>query len=934
MSRNKTSDRSFALQDVFKPEDKAWSYSVPRLPPHSILNAQNRIKSISLVSDRSKQAMILRLEKHSHNRAIDGQNLHEYMSVSFEKFRLQYTTDLASSESLENRSQPAPAKESAEYIIRFLKTGIRLNGTSYHWYGHSNSQLKSKSCFLLAGTPEGVAQHLESLADFPKKSVAKSSKRVGLLFSAAKFAANLDSGRYEDISDVRKDDYIFTDGCGLICTKFAKLLVQKTDIRFRNQRYTPSVFQIRYKGYKGVLTLSPKLRGKIMVKFRESMKKFSGCDDPSFSVVDYSKPYGFGFLNDEVIVLLQALGISQDTLVKKQREHMEFLASVPHDPRAAFRFFSYIDEPELAEKVLMDGIDSVKPTAQSRVSSEVNKLRNKRGERRSRILIPQSRLLFGVCDPLNLLKDGECAVRVTSDGDGIPKTVVGTEVLVTRNPCLHPGDLQKFKAVQHDRLSHLTDCIVFPTKGRRPSADLMSGGDLDGDKFFVTWDRDLIPSKLSQAASYQGPKEPVSFKPVTHDDRLVYFAGYTNASLGRVKNLYLDWVRLKGAMSAECQELSHLFSRCVDGNRIKIPKHLEDPPKPRPETPPFILDVLREQAEAASTAGNGTSNLVDLSHDRLQLLLSRDDVAFSEFELLQMTMRWCTQHGQYLEDFFEYFDFGKLTDIQKVWLVGQFPAKRYIPDLVMNGLLQSSILCKEELQYFRLDHFGMRWKKIFDSSSDRLGRLMEVMGRSLEDFHRKLIVIKVTNRLTLAMYVPKPLLKYQECVVHDTVRLFSFPHSQEDLVTYRRSLPTLVNYRLYFDDGGLQVYQTKRADTWIFIRRPGIDDSSFRAVEDRGDQRRIRHSTVEAGINSELIISVALGKFSGSLARHMGRVNREPIIGAEVYVISNRDASSMHVLDKWLDFIDTREVMPLFEKQEQIYRLSDIRDVDWSKEPD
>lgn len=37
-------------------------------------------------------------------------------------------------------------------------------------------------------------------------------------------------------------------------------------------------------------------------------------------------------------------------------------------------------------------------------------------------------------------------------------------------------------AVQHRCLSHLTDCIVFPTRGRRPSADLMSGGDLDGDK--------------------------------------------------------------------------------------------------------------------------------------------------------------------------------------------------------------------------------------------------------------------------------------------------------------------------------------------------------------------------------------------------------------------------------------------------------------------
>ncbi|KAL8732802.1 MAG: hypothetical protein Q9181_003829 [Wetmoreana brouardii] len=932
-SNIKASDKSFTLQNGFQAEDKAWSFTIPHLPSDSTSDAKGHLKSISLVSEHSKQAMTLRYEKYTPNRAIDSRSLNKYLSISFEKFRLQYSTSSSSSDTPDQEFQPAPAKESTDYIVRLLRSGIHLNGTSYHFYGHSNSQLKSKTCFLFAGTAEEAAQKIESLADFPRKSVAKSSKRVGLLFSAARFAANLPSDRYEDIADVRKDDYIFTDGCGLISTHFAKVLVQRTDLRFRNQRYTPSVFQIRYKGYKGVLTLSPELRGKIMVKFRESMRKFTGCDDPSFSVVEHSKPYGFGFLNDEVTLLLYGLGVSESILARKQREYIEFLRSVPSDSRAAFRFFSYIDEPKLAERVLMDGLDSIKSTAQSRVSSEVSKLLNKRGEHRSRILIPQSRLLFGVCDPFGVLREGECSVRVTSDGDGVPKTVVGIEVLVTRNPCLHPGDLQKFKAVQHDSLSHLIDCIVFPTRGRRPSADLMSGGDLDGDKFFVTWDQELIPSKISQAASYQGAKEPISFNPVTHDDRLVYFAKYTNASLGRVKNLYLDWARLKGPMSAECQELNHLFSQCVDGNRIKVPKHLEDPPRPQHSASPFILDVLRDLAGTYPSV-HVAAQMVDVSYDRLQLLLSRDDVAFSEFELLQMTMRWCTKHRCSMEDFLEYFDFSKLTDEQKGWIVAQSTPSRNIPDLVMNGLQQSTILTKAELEYFRLDHYGLRWKKVFDSSSDRLGRFMDVMSRTLELFHRKFIVLKITNRLTIAMYIPKPLAKHQECVVHDTVRLFSFPHSQEDMATYRRSLPTLVNYRLYYDDTGLQLYRTQRRDTWIFINRPGIDDSSFRSIEDQGDKRRVRHATVEAGVNSNLIISIALGKFSGNLAKHMGRVNRTPIIDAEIYVISNRDTNSMRVLDKWLDFIDTREIMPLFEKQDNSYRLADMKDIDWGNEPD
>lgn len=195
-------------------------------------------------------------------------------------------------------------------------------------------------------------------------------------------------------------------------------------------------------------------------------------------------------MNDEVVVLLRTLGISSETLLRKQNEHLRFLQTVHSgDPRAAFQFLSYCDRIDLAEKLLLDGIESVRSSLASLVRQEFTKMLNKRDEQRCRILIPNSRLLFGVCDPTSKsggssrLKEGECFVRITRSGDGRPFTVTNTEVLVTRNPCLHPGDLQKFRAVDvPEWAGYLVDCIVFSTKGKRPSADLMSGGDLDGDK--------------------------------------------------------------------------------------------------------------------------------------------------------------------------------------------------------------------------------------------------------------------------------------------------------------------------------------------------------------------------------------------------------------------------------------------------------------------
>lgn len=91
---------------------------------------------------------------------------------------------------------------------------------------------------------------------------------------------------------------------------------------------------------------------------------------------------------------------------------------------------------------------------------------------------------------------------------------------------------------------------------------------------------------------------PGAFRPITHQDRLEYFARYSSVSLGRVKNLYLDWAKLKGPMSPECQQLNRLFSQCVDGNRIKIPVILEDPPKKNPDMDDFILDVLHRASSS------------------------------------------------------------------------------------------------------------------------------------------------------------------------------------------------------------------------------------------------------------------------------------------------------------------------------------------------
>ena len=330
-------------------------------------------------------------------------------------------------------------------------------------------------------------------------------------------------------------------------------------------------------------------------------------------------------------------------------------------------------------------------------------------------------------------------------------------------------------------------------------------------------------------------------------------------------------------MSVECQELNHLFSQSVDGNRIKVPKHLETPPT---ATTPFILDTLHESATQYLSSQSHRLEWNGYSFDAIQLLLSRGDVALSEFELVKLTHRWCVHNHSHLAYFTEYFDFNQLNDDEKAWTLGQLPPSTEAASMVLNALSCSNLVTEQELRPFRLQDSRLHWKCAFDSSQDRMGMFLETTSRLLSDFHKKVIVLQVDARLTLAIYVPKKIEKARDCCVDDTVRLFAFPHTHVEQAMHGSVVPTVKTYRLYCDDHSLQLYQNQRGNTWVFLTKPGSDNTSYRDMNNKGDQRRQRQKTVDMGVNQDFILSVALDKFSKELQRQMGRVNRQPILAA------------------------------------------------------
>lgn len=249
--------------------DSEWSYAVPgaALP-------RGHGKFIVFKSDE----ILFRTGPFASNRILHNDDPSKFISVSFREFRMpEYTT--------------------VDYIKRFFAAGLFLNGVQYRFYHHSNSQLRERSCFLReASSDEELDTRIYSYGDFSRiNNVAKRAKRIGLLFSGASIDYNLDPRFTEDIDDITIGDELFSDGCGLISRRLAVALSRHKKIIFRGARYTPAVFQIRYRGYKGVLMLHPEMdraQGPL-AQFRRSMKKFNATLDNTFSVVDYATPYAF-----------------------------------------------------------------------------------------------------------------------------------------------------------------------------------------------------------------------------------------------------------------------------------------------------------------------------------------------------------------------------------------------------------------------------------------------------------------------------------------------------------------------------------------------------------------------------------------------------------------------------------------------------------------
>ncbi|KNA07850.1 hypothetical protein SOVF_168010 isoform A, partial [Spinacia oleracea] len=559
-------------------------------------------------------------------------DIDNFLRISFvdENLEKLYSTDLSP-----RSSEPGKRTEIDRRIRTVLRSGIRIGDKKFEFLAFSSSQLRENSAWMFASRPGLSATDIRDwMGDFREiRNVAKYAARLGQSFGSSTETLTVPVEEIEKIPDVKviagRNTYIFSDGIGKISADFARKVAKKCGFSF-----TPSAFQIRYGGYKGVVAVDPRSSKKLSL--RGSMCKYKS-DNNKLDVLAHSK-YQPCYMNRQLITLLSTLGVQDHVFEKKQREALNQLDAILKHPLKAQEALELMCPGEVTN-ILKEMLKcGYKPDAEPFLSMMLQTFRAAKLQElrtKSRIFVPRGRAMMGCLDETQTLEYGQVFVQVsgarfrdvgnellTCTGyDSEPYNyVVKGKVVVAKNPCLHPGDVRVLMAVDVPALSHMVDCVVFPQKGKRPHPNECSGSDLDGDIYFVCWDTELIPPHQQEPMDYTAAESTKLDHDVTMEEVMDYFTDYIiNDSLGIIANAhtaFADREHLK-AMSSPCIQLAELFSIAVDFPKTGIPAvtpaalrvkeypdFMDKPDKPTYESHNVIGKLFREVKERSPSSAS------------------------------------------------------------------------------------------------------------------------------------------------------------------------------------------------------------------------------------------------------------------------------------------------------------------------------------------
>lgn len=451
--------------------------------------------------------------------------------------------------------------------------GIRVGGRHYEFLAFGNSQFRENGAYFFSPTEDMTCEQIRDwMGDFRHiKVVAKYAARLGQCFSTTRaIGGNID---ITTIEDVERNDYCFTDGVGKISHVLATQIADQLHL---SNELVPSIFQFRMGGCKGVLAVSPEVKGQ-RVHIRRSQLKFNAVYN-GLEIIRWSRN-AVATLNRQTITILSSLGVPDNVFNNMLLEQLSVYNQAMADKSLALeKLAQYSDDNHTTvriAKMILDGfMDSKEPFLASLLhlwrAWSIKMLKEK-----ARIVVEKGAFLLGCTDETGTLRGHiENSIQPGDDVDPnkLPQIFVQVEdpqkrnnymviegtCFVGRNPSLHPGDIRVVQAVDVPALHHLRDVVVFSQHGDRDIPSMCSGGDLDGDDFFVIWDPELRPREVNcTPMDYKAPKPIELNQLVDIPDIMRFFVRYMkNDALPKIAHAHLaltDYLD-KGVKDPRCED--------------------------------------------------------------------------------------------------------------------------------------------------------------------------------------------------------------------------------------------------------------------------------------------------------------------------------------------------------------------------------------------
>lgn len=503
--------------------------------------------------------------------------LRKYSDLTDRFLRVQFTDELTFGKiwSCQGSQQ---SDELYTRVLRVLLNGIRIGDRHYKVLAWSNSQFREHGAFFFCANDHVTCDDIRDwMGDLKHiRSVGKFAARMGQCFTTTRQLSGISVPKIVGIEDIQRktDDHVweFTDGVGKISPFFAQMIAHE-----QNMADTPSCFQMRMGGCKGVLVVWPDVPA-TEVHIRPSQEKFKAPYNglETIKVSTYSQ----ATLNRQIIPILSCLGVEDGVFMELLEEELsEYEDAMTNPFKAATLLRQRIDENQIS-LVLAEMAETFMEGQEPFLWTVLRLWRCwalQRLKLKAAINVKQSAFLYGCVDELGILRGHSKFAEGKSeqDRDTLPQiflqvpregcdpnnrnnyTVIKGICVVGRNPSLHPGDLRVVQAIDVPGLRHLRNVVVFPQKGDRDIPSMCSGGDLDGDDYFVLWDERLLPKQWNHPPMHHDTESSAA-NDLPHDiainDMCAFFAQYMkNDSVGLVATAHVAWADKLGPQSEQCK---------------------------------------------------------------------------------------------------------------------------------------------------------------------------------------------------------------------------------------------------------------------------------------------------------------------------------------------------------------------------------------------